>query len=339
MRVTSLLIASSILTLAACAGDDDPAADEKKIDPDAVRAMGPAVDPMCTDGEYAEVPPKLEPIDDLIESYDPNNALDFVREVLRRRYPVGLYIFDGGMASEGDESCFDQFLPEEDRGDVNDVLYAIDTLVHECGHFFDTGMSDYGSNSYFITPDISFTCRGGDAEGRGGVTFARSLINQDEFAQQRPPCFTVQDGDESCDGYGDVYLDGDPYDDNFDSGDQGYNMLLEEAVQYINSLGAAFVVSDKTQYNVSARDGLLTYVWYLARYLRMARLQYPEAYAHLSTDPCWREATLTVWGRAWMYLEGTDGNGKLELDARAIEPLAMAPELFEEMAIYRGTCQ
>src|SRR5690606_17662807 len=115
------------------------------------------------------------------------------------------------------------------------------------------------------------------------------------------------------------YLDGNATDGTFESGDQGYNLLLEEAAQYVNSLATALAFEDQYErQRVSERDGILTFLWYIERYLAMARAEYPEAYALLSEDPCWRQATLTVWDRGWFYLAATAGNESLGLDDAAI---------------------
>ena len=51
-------------------------------------------------------------------------------------------------------------------------------------------------------------------------------------------------GGSNCDFYASTYLGGDPNDGNFDSGDQGFGMLHEETVQYVNSLATAYAFQD-----------------------------------------------------------------------------------------------
>ena len=63
----------------------------------------------------------------------------------------------------------------------------------------------------------------------------------------------------------------------------------------------------------------------------MARLEYPGAYTRLSGDACWREAILTLWGRAWLYLEATEGLNGLTINGPAIEALVMDAELLGEI--------
>ena len=75
---------------------------------------------------------------------------------------------------------------------------------------------------------------------------------------------------------------------------------------------------------------ILTFLWYVTRYLRLARLSYPNAYEKISTDPCWRELTLTLWGRAWLFIEATRGLNHLGIKDDAIEQ-RLTPELIEEI--------
>ena len=110
-------------------------------------------------------------------------------------------------------------------------------------------------------------------------------------------------------------------------------LLLEEDVQYINSLATSWAYADQlgAGTSTSARDGILTFLWYVERYLHMARLTYPAAYTRLSTDPCWQNAILTVWGRAWLYLQHTEGMRALGIADGALMPLVTNPELLDEI--------
>lgn len=171
---------------------------------------------------------------------------------------------------------------------------------------------------------MSFTCGRGDTTTRGGDTFARSRMNGDTFSALLPDDF-----------YRDVYLDGDPDDATFDGGDQGFNSVLEEATQYVNSLATDWALRDQLSFSVSARDGILTFLWYIERYLYQARREFPNAYERLSGDTCWREAILTLWGRAWLYLDLTKEIDQLGIGDDVIEPLVLQPELLEEIDLLR----
>jgi hypothetical protein len=181
-----------------------------------------------------------------------------------------------------------------------------------------------------MTQNLTLSCKGGNSTQQGGSTFARSLMLNDKFSVAHPPC---KGGSfQGCDSYASLYLDGDPNNSQFEGGDQGFSMLLEEVVQYINSLATSYAFSSGggNFFASSDRDGILNFLWFLERYLYMARTQYPQAYSML-TSTCWRRAILTVWGRAWLYLELTKGINKLGIQDGKILELVRTPELLEEI--------
>lgn len=285
------------------------------------------VDPMCTDGAYRESPlpdpsASLEGI-----TWSGDNVAEVADAALMRRYPFGLFLVEGGRTNPSFGDCSELFAGSPSSAE--DVFRQLDTIVHECGHLYDGTLGGFSDDGYAIRTGLTLSCMRGDADDRGGDTFARSRIRGDEFQAMRPPCR----GGSGCDFYADVYLDGDPDDASFQGGDQGFNMVLEETVQYVNSLATAYAFQDQLGGGsaTSARDGILTFLWYVERYLHMARLMYPDAYARLSADACWRDAILTVWGRAWLYLELTRGMGSLGIDDDALETLVSDPILLDEI--------
>ena len=215
---------------------------------------------------------------------------DVHRGVLNRRYPLGWYIIDRGLregAAIG--HCIDFFM--RDRSSAERVNSQLSTAVHECGHFLDMSLN---GDAFVIRRDLSITCEEGDSTDRFGQTFARSRINDDDYSRLRPPCQGNRSPD--CDSYADIYLDGDPDNESFEGGDQGFNMLAEEAVQYINSLATSYAVYDQSRYSTSARDGILTHLWWIQRYLAYARDRYPAAHQFLLGNECYRRLILTIWG-------------------------------------------
>ena len=281
------------------------------------------VDMECIDGMHSEtLPDPAADLSDLFANYSPDRAVDFILEILSRRYPLGRSLVElGRMGMIGD--CVDFFL--RDRSSPQAIIRQLTTIVHECGHFADLDAGMFRADVYLITENVEFTCQGGDAVGRGaGRTFARSLINGDAYALE------ACRGGVDCDFYRQVYLDGDPNNADFEGGDQGYNSLLEETTQYINSLAVGYAFYDEYSGSVSERDGILTFLWYMTRYLKLARESYPDAYAHISTDECWRSLALTLWGRAWLYLELTDGISQLGINDEALLD-RLTPELVSEI--------
>ena len=110
---------------------------------------------------------------------------------------------------------------------------------------------------------------------------------------------------------------------------------MEEAVQYVNSLATGYAYKDQSAWTVSEKDGILTFLWYMQRYLYLARTQYPATHSFILGSACYRELILTVWGRAWLYLDVTDPFPKLGMENDLIEELVMAPELLAEIQAVR----
>jgi hypothetical protein len=295
---------------------------------------GDRIDPACTDGQYSEALPTPEvSIAGLISGYTADGYMELIESVLQTRYPVGLHILQGGLNSGGfgGQNCVDMFL--RSKSSASEVLRSLSTLVHECGHMLDINSGGFSGFAYVLTPDLSFTCQGGRSTTQGGRTFARSLIKGDDLGALRAPC--GGSAGFGCDSYADIYLDGDPNDGNFDGGDQGFGSVLEETVQYVNSLATAYAIHDQYVYSISERDGILTFLWYMGRYLRMARNQYPDAYEAISGNDCWRDAILSVWGRAWLFLQATEGLSQLGIDDAALLKLATSAEVLGEIELLR----
>ena len=292
--------------------------------PESVVAAG------CVDGQYSELMPTPEvSIDTEIAGYNASNYLQFIDAVLAKRYPIGQHIIENALLDQSMGHCVDAFLSQKNTADQ--VIGSMSTLVHECGHFLDISVGGFFSDAYVITESLTMTCSGGSTPSNGGgKTFSRSLIKGDEYASLWTPCASFGSGGQ-CDSYAAIYLNGDPTDGNFDSGDQGFGSLLEETVQYVNSLATGYAFNDYYSWSTSERDGILTFLWYLQRYLRMARLDYPETYAHLTGDACWREAILTTWGRAWLFLNQTEGLTQLGINDAMLEGLALDAALNEEI--------
>ncbi|MEO8184791.1 MAG: hypothetical protein ABI895_38780 [Deltaproteobacteria bacterium] len=262
------------------------------------------------------------------------NVAAFVDAALARRYPFGLELVRGGRRDTSFGDCSVVFA--EPAESAADVYSSMEVIVHECGHIHDSFLSSGNRNVYELNAERRYQCDRGDTTSRGGDTFARSRIGSDAFEALRPPCAGNRSA--GCDPYADIYLDGNPDDGVFESGDQGFNLLMEEAVQYVHSLATAWAFEDRQPQfiAVSARDGILTFLWYVERYLRLARTQYPSAYARIANDQCWRELTLSVWTRARRYLELTRAEITLGIEDEDIEELVNDPVLLAEIERLRA---
>ncbi|MBX3207231.1 MAG: hypothetical protein KF764_19445 [Labilithrix sp.] len=280
----------------------------------------------CGQNVYTEPLPTTASLAGL--PFSRETAGQFLLAALEKRYPIGKAIVEGGIASPrstATSNCLDIFLGN--KSSAEGVLRGASTTVHECGHFYDMGKATREDAAYVIRPDLAFTCKSGDTTSRGGKTFARSLITKDAHARKRTPC---GGGAKGCDNYANTYLTG-------QSGAQGYNSVLEEATQYVNSLATALAFKEQyARTNASERDGILTFLWYIERYLAMARTAYPDAYEVIREDACWRKATLSVWDRGWFYLGATKDVPGLGLDDDSIEALVNEPELLAEIDALRS---
>ncbi len=288
------------------------------------------VDAECRDGKYREALPKTEAsIDDLITGYDPAELNAFVLGILDRRYPVGALLVRGGKAKTDCVAAFTTGRTDS----AHSVLIALSTVTHECGHMHDLRkLRGAGlGHVYQLSEDNAPSCRGGGMQGLQPRTFARSAIINDAYADKRRQCSTGQA--QGCDSYARIYLTG-------TSGKQGLNMLVEELVQYVHGLATASAVEGNrgAKYqnaSSSERDGVLTFLWYLQRYLRLARTEHPKTYAKLLADDCWRGLLLDLWGRAWLYLDRTAKMPRLGIDAAELEALVRKPELLGEISRLR----
>lgn len=334
-----ILLCLFLLNAIACGDDDRPMLDGGAGDggvdggSDATTGNSGFVDPSCVDGMYAEALPNIS--GDL-SGITFSSLSQYLDEALLVRYPTGQYLVEGGRNSDAipGEPCDIRF--GNGASDPEGVFRSLDTIVHECGHFYDFALNAGSTSSFAIVEGLTLSAPEGDTTSRGGQTFARSYLNTDEFAL--PACNGGPS--ESCDFYRDVYLNGDPTDGNFESGDQGFNLLVEEVVQYINSLATAWAFADQMPpgRSTSARDGINTFLWYMGRYLRIARTraaEFPGAYEHLRDSAEWRTVILTLWGRAFLYLEATQGMANLTTTGDATYDLATDPAVLEEINLIR----
>jgi len=109
-----------------------------------------------------------------------------------------------------------------------------------------------------------------------------------------PPC--TNGNFQDCDVYAEIYFD-----------QQGYDLLLEELLQYINDAAASYAVADLEGSGFIERHGAITMLWWLERYLKIMRTtpEFAPKYDALLADECWRDLTLTIWGRGWQFLDAT----------------------------------
>ena len=302
------------------------------------------VNKQCLDGKYTEtLPNKDAPISQIISAYKPAAYKQFIKDVLAARYPFGKTLVEGALKS-APQDCVDTFLPASMRGSASQVMSRLGTIVHECGHFYDIyGAGGLTSKQWVIKDGLTFKCKGARATDSkrssfgSNPSFSRNKINKDKWSAKHPPCTSFGGGSKNCDSYAYIYLNGDPDNGKFESGDQGFDNLIEEVTQYVNSLATGYAYQDqKGGFSKSSdRDGILNFLWYTERYLHMARTKYPDFYKFAANDKCWRELVLTLWGRAWLYLEATKNNSNLGINDAKLMGLVKDPELLAEIELFR----
>lgn len=277
--------------------------------------LSPVVSPTCIDGMVSETNPNPNP-DIASLPFSSSDVQTYVLAVLDARYPYGATIVRGCLASRHATNCVRPWIPDTStRAAVN---RSLTTVVHEGGHLFDLANGGFGT--YEINASTRLAC----AMGEPPSTFARSRLVSDSFQSHITAC--PQGQNSNCDTYARTYL--------VENGaSQGFASVIEESFQYVNSLATAYAFADQypNGQRVSERDGILAFLWYVERYLYLARTSEPAIYASITGNECWRRAILTLWGRAWRYLELTRGQTRFEILAPRFMQEVMAPELLQEI--------
>jgi hypothetical protein len=220
------------------------------------------------------------------------------RGIAERRYPIGLAFID--VQSDGQLATWFR-----SRASFNDVLNSFEVAVHEGGHIWDITMAG-AMWPYRLRDDL--------------VIRTRRLSNFN-----RSEILTLH-ADPAMDSYDEVYLTG-------RSGAQGFNTLLDEYVQYTHSLAARYCTRDSLRpgTRISARDGILTMMYYVELYLKIGRTQHPADYAAIVGDPGHLELIRTVWARAEFWLARTASLPQLGLRDATIRGWVYAPENLMEI--------
>lgn len=260
----------------------------------------------CPDELWTEArPDNTADLSDLEAGYTEAQYLSAITTALERRYPTGRWIVDGGLQNP-QLDCVMAF-SQGQRGDFSRAMLSLSTVVHECGHLFDLRNFNGQTFTYQVTPELTYTLPRLN-------TPARSLIAQYTYPGDR---------------YEMIYLEG-------QSGSQGFETLMEEFLQYINSLltGYAFVDYYGNQ-SRSDRDGILTFMLYLEYYLQHTRMMNVPAYEAIVSNAQWREAILTMWGRAELALTFAEGQRQLGISDTMVEPLVRNPDLLNEIELIR----
>jgi hypothetical protein len=215
-----------------------------------------------------------------------------------RRYPIGRAFVD--FQNDMQLQAWNQR-----RNTFNDVLSNFEVTVHEGQHLWDIRMTS-GSWPYRLRDDLVIRTR------------VLRNFNRSEILRVHT--------DPASDTYARVYLMG-------SSGMQGFNTLLDEYTAYVHSLASRYCTRDglSPSVRISSRDGILTLMYYVELYLRLARTEHPEDYQAILADPEHRRLILTNWDRAEFWLRLSQPFPQLGLRDTMIRAWTYNPENLMEI--------
>lgn len=243
----------------------------------------------------------LTEVSALAEGYSPTTFRRTAEELIRLRYPVGLPFLE----AQDDTALRTWF--SQGTETFADLVAGLEAAVHEGSHIWGARRLNGRTATYRIAPNI-------DVQVRWLRNFHRSELLALHANVQR-------------DTYATTYLTG-------SSGAQGFNTLLDEYDAYAHSLAVRWCPRDLMPSNqrVSARDGMLTMMYYVELYRSLARTKYPKDYAAILADPGHRRVVTLVWDRAEYLLRRTATFPELGLQDDHIAEWVYTPELVAEIA-------
>lgn len=260
------------------------------------------------DPTYAEEIPgctALSPVDALEKAYAPGALRPAAEGLARLRYPTGLPF----LTAQDDKVLKTWFLHAPDT--FSGVASRFDAAVHEGAHVWGAKRFDGVSQTYPVRDDLPIKAK------------LQKNFHWKEILGQHV--------DRPSDTYARIYLDG-------PSGAQGFNVLLDEYVAYAHSLASRYCTRDLLPEGarVSARDGILTMMYYLETYLAIGRTSHPADYAAILADPGTRKVILTVWDRAEFWLRKSAALPALGIQAETIEGWVYEKDRLAEIARVRA---
>jgi len=243
------------------------------------------------DPTYSEPTDGCEPlaaIADVESAYAPGATRAAAEGIAKARYPNGLPF----LQAQDDKQLKTWFTGAPDTFDG--VASRFDAAVHEGAHLWGVKRFNGRTQTYPVRRDLA-------VEAKLQKNFFRSEILSRHI-------------DQKTDTYAKVYLEG-------ASGAQGFNTLLDEYNAYAHSLASRYCTRDllSPSSRVSARDGILTMMYYLETYLAIGRTEHPKDYAAILADPGTRRVILTVWDRAEFFLRKSQDEASLGIKTETIE--------------------
>lgn len=248
--------------------------------------------------------PPLEELSALATAHVPGGTRATAEALARARYPIGLPF----IQAQTDAMLAAWYTKAPDS--LEGVASRFDVAVHEGSHIWVSKRFDPATVTYPVRTDLSIV--------------TKRLHNFDRSA------IVSRHVDAATDPYAKIYLSG-------ASGAQGFNTLLDEYNAYTHTLAARLCTRDllASGTRVSARDGILTMMYYVETYLAIAREEHAADYAAILADPGHRRLILTIWDRAELWLRRSAEFGSLGIDDARIKTWVYDPTRLAELTRVR----
>lgn len=234
------------------------------------------------------------------EAHAPGGTRASAEALAAARYPDGLPF----LQAQSDEMLSTWFKGAPDT--FAGVGSRFDAAVHEGSHVWGAKTFRGATRSYSVRADLTIE--------------TRLLKNFDRHE------ILARHVDAAGDTYAKTYLEG-------TSGAQGFNSLLDEYVAYAHTLAARWCTRDlvASGQRVSARDGILTFMYYVELYLELARTAHAADYAAIVGDAGHRRLIVTVWDRAELFLRASASDRALGIADAKIERWVYDPARLAEI--------
>ncbi len=206
--------------------------------------------------------------------FSPDNWRASMIRLLEHRYPDAASL----VGKLRDPSFFDAWF-RQGRTSYKDAVMDLSTAVHESAHI--VGLHQRRGRTHVLVLGKKSSLR---------FPIPKSF-HRKEIKAELPAAINDL-------SYSSTYLVG-------KSGAQGIEMLLDELNAYTYSLFTAIAIADQLPKNIkqSSRDGLLVFMYYLQRYLSLARRTHTATYKAILKSPALRKTIVELYDRAACVVE------------------------------------